>query len=64
MKDFLSKEHYRYKFHTFLMKNRAYNPPYMDYPPFLQENLDPSSMIFQKSKPPYRKVGAGGHAMR
>ena len=42
------------------MKRSAYRPPFyrqppiwiMDWPPILQENLDPSSMIFQKSKPP------------
>ena len=44
MKDLLSKEHYYYKIHTLLMKIIAYprsiDNPYMDYPPFLQENLE------------------------
>ena len=69
MKDLLSKGHYCHKTHTFLMKNRAYpssidNPlyvtlpfhrqPHMDYTLFLQENLDPPFMIFQKSEPSYK----------
>ena len=32
----------------------------MDYPPCLQENLDPPSMIFQKSNSPINK-GGGSH---
>ena len=46
MKGLLSKEHYRYKRHTSLMKSSVTPPPvylqtpYMDYPPpFLQEHL-------------------------
>ena len=62
MKDLLSKEHYCYQIHTLLMKISAYppplllcrQPPYMDYPPFLQEHLDPS-IIFQKFQPPVNK---------
>ena len=52
MKGLLSKEHYCDKIHTLLMKSIAY-PHSMDNPPplFLQENLDPPSMIFQKSQP-------------
>ena len=51
MKDLLSKEHYCYKTHTLLDLKKAVitpplywhtsPPPYMDYSPFLQENLDP-----------------------
>ena len=59
MKDLLSKEHYCYKTHT-LMRSIAYPvpsidkppSPYLDYPSFLQENLDPPSMIFKKFQPP------------
>ena len=59
MKDLLSKEHYCYKIHTSLLESSAapfYRQPlpYMHYPPFLSENLDPPSlfsMIVQKSQP-------------
>ena len=39
MKDLLSKEHYCCKFHTLSVKSSAYPPFYIDYTPFLQENL-------------------------
>lgn len=55
MKDLLSKEHCCYKTHV---KSNAYLPPpsidnplYMDYPPFLKENLEPTFYDFQKSQP-------------
>ena len=46
MKDLLSKEHYCYKMHALALKRSAYSPsidntPIMEYPPILQENLDP-----------------------
>ena len=51
MKDMLSKEHYCYKTHILLIKSSAYSLIWTT-PPFLQENLDPPSTIFQKSQPP------------
>ena len=62
MKDLLSKEHYCYKFQTLLVKSSAYAPsieipPYMDSPSFLQENLIPPPIIFQKSQPHINKGG-------
>ena len=64
MRDLLSKERYPYKILTLLMKSSGYlafsidNTPYMDYPRFLQKNIDlPPSMIFQKYQPPVNKVG-------
>ena len=66
MKDLLSKEHYSYKIHTLLMESRAYRPfyrepPYMNYPPFLQESLDSPSMTFQKSQPPLQIRRGSSH---
>ena len=63
LQDLLSKEHYCYKVHTLLMKNwlPTLLYPYMDYIPFLKENLaSPSpSVIFQKSQlPPPISQGA------
>ena len=70
MKDLLSKEHYCYKMHALALKRSAYSPsidntPIMEYPPILQENLDPPppSMIFQKFQPPIIK-GEGVHTMK
>ena len=59
MKDLLSKEHYYYKIHRLFMKSSSY-PTFTDNSlisanlPYLQEKLDPPSMIFQKSKPNYK----------
>ena len=47
----LSKEHYYcYKTHTSLMESTVLSHIWITLP-FLQENLDPPSMIFQKSPP-------------
>ena len=65
MKDLLSKEHYSYK-----ILSRACPPssidssPYMDYPPFLQENLDPPFYDFSKIptlNPPLINKGGSSH---
>ena len=58
MKDLLSTEHYCYKIHTLLMKSNAYllfyrQSPYMGYPPFSQENLDPPFFDLSKIPSPY-----------
>ena len=50
MKDLLSKEHYCYKMHALALKRSAYSPsidntPIMEYPPILQENLDPPPLL-------------------
>ena len=65
----LSKQHYCYKIHTLLMKGSDYPPPpsidnphYMDYFPFLQENVIPPFMISQKSQSPINR-GGWGHTM-
>ena len=63
MKGLLSKEHYCCKIHTLLRKSIAYpffyrQPTYMDYPPFLQENLDPPFYDF--SKIPTQSINKGG----
>ena len=52
MKNLLSKEHYRFKIYTLLMKSSAYptfcrQSPCMGYPLL----WDPPSMIFQKFQP-------------
>ena len=59
MKGLLSKEHYCCKIHTLLRKSIAYpffyrQPTYMDYPPFLQENLDPPFYGFSKIPTPLK----------
>ena len=55
MKYLLIKEHYCYKILTLPPKSSAYphsvDTPYMNYPTFLQENLEPQNMIFQKPQP-------------
>ena len=56
----LNERVYCHKIHTLLLKNSAYplfidNPFYMDYPLFLQENLDPSPFYdFSKIPTPYK----------
>ena len=55
MKDKLSKEHYCLKTHTLLMESSAYLPSiyihHMDYPSFLQKNLDLPFYDFSKTPP-------------
>ena len=65
MKDLLSKEHYCYKIHTFLIKNSAYppfyrQPSYIEYPtPIFQGNLDSLLLWFLKNlNSPINKVGS------
>lgn len=61
MKDFMSKQQYCYKIQTLLMKSvltqLCRRPPQYGLPPlpFLQEKLEPPSMISQKSQPPINK---------
>ena len=68
MEDLQSKEHYFYKINTLLMKSSAYLPfyrqplPCMDYPPSLEENLDPLCLLWFKKNPnhPISRGGGGG----
>ena len=68
MKDLQSKEHYFYKINTLLMKSSAYLPfyrqplPCMDYPPSLEENLDPPYLLWFKKNPNHPiSRGRGSH---
>ena len=62
MKHLLSKVRYSYKINTLPTKSSAYLPfyrrPYMDYPQFLQENLEtlPFSDLSKISTFPTKKV--------
>ena len=54
MKDLLIREHYCYKIHTSLMEKSGSfplnrQPPYMNYPSFLLENLYPALLWFFKN---------------
>ena len=60
MKDLLSKEHYFYVIHNLLMKSSTYpstyiDNPCIDYPPFLQENLDLYVLWFFKNRNSIKK---------
>ena len=56
----LSKEHYCYKINSLLMKSNTY----MDYLPFLQQNLDPFPFYdLLKSSPPTINKGEGGFTL-
>ena len=50
MEVLLSKEHYCFQIHIYiLMKGSAYLPSILDKPSFLQENLDPA-LFYEFSK--------------
>ena len=66
------KEQKNYKWKTYWVKNiapnpyltnekRPYPPFYRPTHPFLQENLDPPSIIFKKSQAPIHKREGGSH---